>query len=299
MSRPLADLLSYVRPVFFAPAVAMSVYGGLLAPASDINSGAGALHACLVGLTLFVAHLQDGYVDGHRRGEETPRLGAAEFRRAISLGSVGVVGLAGVLHWLAGSIAALSVVVLLALALFHAPYLDRNPVTVTVDYPVGIGVVLLGGYATQTRGVALPILGVAAAFVGLLSGIKIGIDRLDARFDRSIGKRTIPVAHGTGGATQVAATVFVVTALTTAAIVGSVAVRPGAVVGAVGVPIACLLATATLPPARAVRVQMGLTYVFAALVFGSVCDGCAGLGVVGGLFDGRFGLGWSFVVGNP
>ena len=64
----------------------------------------------------------------------------------------------------------------------------------------------------------------------LLSGIKIGIDRLDARFDRSIWKRTIPVAYGTGGATRAAATVFVVTTLTTAAVVGSVAVRPGAVV---------------------------------------------------------------------
>lgn len=298
MSRPLIDLLSYVRPAFFAPAVAMSVYGGLLAPTIDIDPGAGALHACLVGLTLFVAHLQDGYVDGHRRGEETPRLGVAGFRRAIRVSSVGVVGLAGVLHWLAGPVATLSVAVLLALALLHAPYLDRNPVTVTVDYPVGIGVALLGGYAAQTGRVALPMLGIAAAFVGLLSGIKIGIDRLDARFDQSIGKRTIPVAYGPSGAKRVAAAVFVGTALATAAVGGSVAVRPAAIVGAAAVPIGCLLATATLAPARAVRVQMGLTYVFAALVFVSICDGCAGLGVVSGSFDGRFGMGGSFVVGR-
>jgi 1,4-dihydroxy-2-naphthoate octaprenyltransferase len=93
----LVDLLSYVRPVFFAPAVAMSVYGGLLAPATAVDAAAGALRACLVGLTLFVMHLQDGYVDGHRRGEETSRLGVAGFGRAIRLGSVGVVALTGIL----------------------------------------------------------------------------------------------------------------------------------------------------------------------------------------------------------
>lgn len=273
----LVDLISYVRPAFFAPAVAMSVYGGLLAPATAVDPAAGALHACLVGMTLFVAHLQDGYVDGHRRGEETPRLGVAGFRRAIRLGSVGVVALTGILWWLAGPAPVLSVAGLLGLALCHAPYLDRNPVTVTVDYPIGIGVALLGGYAAQTDRVTLAVVGIATVFVGLLSGIKIGIDRLDAHFDRSIGKRTVPVAYGIDGSERVAAIIFGITALATAMIVGSVAVRPAAVVGATAVPLGCLLATATLAPARAVRVQMGLTYAFAVLVFVSVCGGCVGV----------------------
>lgn len=298
MSRPLVDLLSYVRPTFFVPAVAMSVYGGSLAPTADIDPGAGVLHACLVGLTLFVAHLWDGYVDGHRRGEETPRLGVAGFRRAISLGSVGVVGLAGVLGWLAGPIVALSAVVLLALALFHEPYLDRNPVTVTVDYPVGIGVALLGGYAIQTREVALPILGVAAALSCSSPESRSGstVSTPDST-DRSGSERS---RSHTGPAAP-PELLRPSSSLPRSRRPRSWGLSRSARVRSCGGGPDRLSPRDRDTPsgACAVRVQIGLTYVFAALVFGSVCDGCAGLGAVGGLFDGRFGAGGSFVVGSP
>jgi 1,4-dihydroxy-2-naphthoate octaprenyltransferase len=274
MVRGLAGFLAYVRPTFMLPAVGMSVYGGALSQ-SAVDPLAGALHAGVVGLALFVAHLRDGSIDGHRRGEELPRLSLTAFRWGIRAGSLAVLALSGVLFVRVGSLAALSTVALLALALLHAPYLDRHPLTVTIDYPIGIGVALLGGYAAQTGDVTLRVVGVAAAFVGLLSGIKIGIDRLDAEFDGSIGKRTVPVAFGSRGADRIAAIVFVATAAVTAA-VGVGSVRPTAVVAAVPIPIGCLLVTVVASPDRAVRIQMGLTYAFATLLFVGVCDACVG-----------------------
>jgi 4-hydroxybenzoate polyprenyltransferase len=275
MPRAFDGFLAHVRPTFMLPAVGISAYGGALS-GTVADPLAGVLHAGLVGLALFVAHLRDGYVDGHRRGEETPRLSVAAFRWGIGTGGVAVVALSGVLSVRAGLPAALSTVALLALALLHAPYLDRHPLTVTVDYPAGIAVALLGGYATQTGSVTLGVVGVAAAFVGLLSGIKVGIDRLDAEFDRSIGKRTVPVAFGSRGADRIAAGVFAATAAITAVVaVGSA--RPIAVVAAATVPVGCALATVFAPADRAVRIQMGLTYAFAALLFLGVCDACVGV----------------------
>lgn len=276
MMRALTGFLAYVRPTFFVPAVGMSIYGGALSMGVAPDPLAGALHAGLVGLALFVAHLRDGYVDGHVRDEETPRLPAAAFRWGIRAGGLVAVALTGVLFVRSGPAAAVSVGVLLTLALLHAPYLDRHPLTVTVDYPIGIAVALLGGAAAQTGSVTLRTVGVAAAFVGLLSGIKIGIDRLDADFDASIGKRTVPVAYGAQGAKRIAAGVFAATAvLTVATAAGST--RPIAVGAAATVPIGCALATAFVPAGRAVRVQMGLTYAFGLLLFVGVCDGCVGV----------------------
>lgn len=274
MARTIRGALAYVRPAFMLPAVGMSVYGGALSTGAA-DPLAGALHAGIVGLSLYVAHLRDGYVDGHRRGEEDPRLSVAGFRSGIRAGSLVVLALSGVLLLRAGVAAALSTVALLALALLHAPYLDRHPLGATVDYPVGIAVALLGGSAAQNGVVTFAVVGVAAAFVGLLSGIKVGIDRLDADFDGSIGKRTVPVAFGRRGADRVAAGAFAAAAAVTAATAVR-SPRPIAVLAAAGPPVGCLLATAVAGGDRAVRIQMALTYAFAALLFAGVCDACVG-----------------------
>lgn len=266
------------------PAIGVSVYGGLLST-GGIDPLSGALHAGLVGTALLVAHLHDSYVDGHRRNEETPALTATAFRWEVRACGLTVVALSTVLLGRAGAVAALSMAVLLALAVLHAPYPDQHPLTVTADYPVGIGVSLVGGYAAQTGGVTFGVAGVAAAFVGLLSGIKVGIDRLDAGFDRWIGKRTAPVAFGSRGAERIAAGVFAATAaVTVAAGVGSA--RPSAVVAAAAVPIGCLLAAVFATADRAVRIRMGLTYVFAASLFLGVCDACVGVDAAIRVFEG-------------
>ncbi|MGQ4557580.1 UbiA family prenyltransferase [Halobellus sp. GM3] len=272
-----AGLLAHVRPTFMLPAVGMSAYGSLLSPYAAFEPSLAALHAGTVGAALFVAHLRDGHVDGHRRGEETPRLSAAAFRRSIAVGAATVLALSALLLAAAGLIAAISTLSLLALALLHAPYLDRNPVSVTVDYPLGIGLVLTGGHAAQTGALDASVIAVAAAFVGLLSGIKVGIDRLDASFDRSIGKRTVPVALGEAGAARVAIGIFAVTALAVVAVGvagerGVLRLRPRFAVAAATAPLGCLLATALASPERAVPLQMGLTYGFAALLFVAACN---------------------------
>ena len=280
----IAGLLAHVRPTFMLPAVGMSAYGGALAPAAEFEWSTAALHAGTVGLALFVAHLRDGFVDGHLRGEETPRLSVATFRGGIWLGSAAVIVLSAILATLSGPIPAFSTLLLLGLALLHAPYFDRHPLTVTVDYPIGIGVALIGAHAAQAT-ISGTVVAVAALFAGLLAGIKVGIDRLDESFDRSIGKRTLPVAFGAERAERTAASIFLLTAVASVGVglsgaAGLLSVSPALAVGAASVPVACLLATLRLPPERAVRVQMALTYAFAVLFFLSVCDPqCAGTAI--------------------
>lgn len=276
MSRSFGDALAYVRPTFMLPAVGMSAYGALLAPATSFDPGVAALHAVAVGLALFVAHLRDGLIDGHVRGEEEPRLSVPAFRWSIRVGTVAGVALAAALFAVAGALAGLSILGLLALALLHAPYLDRHPVTVTVDYPVGIGLTIVGGYAAQEPALPAAVVAVAGLFVGLLSGIKLGIDALDAAFDRSIDKRTVPVALGRRGAERVAVGVFGATALATAGV--ALALRTPAVFAAAIAPLACLAATRLTAGERRVRAQMAATYLFAGLLFLGACPGrCAGV----------------------
>ncbi|WP_336022887.1 hypothetical protein [Halobellus salinisoli] len=280
--RGLRGLLAYVRPTFMFPAVGMSAYGSALASPTAFEWSIAVLHAGTVGLALLVAHLRDGYVDGHLRGEEVPRLGVGALKLGIGVGTVSVLLLSGVLAAVAGALAALSTGFLLALALLHAPYLDRHPVTVTTDYPLGIGTAVVGGYAAQSGGIAVGVAVTAALFVCLLSGIKVGIDRLDRSFDASIGKRTVPIVLGSRGADLTAVGVFLLTALATAAVglagsSGSLPVRGPFAFLAASTPLACLFATLWLEGERAVRVQMASTYVFAVGLFVSVCtDGCAG-----------------------
>lgn len=99
--------------------------------------------------------------------------------------------------WLIGAYTTVvTTVPLLALAVLHAPVLDRHPVTVTVDYPIGIAFAFSDGYLAQTDVLSGGVLGIAAVLPVLLSGLKISIDRLDRSFDQTIDKRTIPVLLG-------------------------------------------------------------------------------------------------------
>ena len=273
MDRPLAGLLAHINPPFMAPAVGISLYGALLAPTVSISVAL--LYAAAVASALFVAHLRDGYVDGHRRGEEQPVLSRRQFTRAIRVAIGVTVSLAVVLIALTSSLAGLSVGVLLLLAYCHVPVLDRHPVFVTVDYPIGIAIALLGGFLAQTGELDPTVSAVAILFALVLSGIKISIDRLDMTFDRSIGKRTIPVLYGPAGATRIAVAVFVGAAVLPLAGV-AVAVFPPVARWIAIVPVACVVVLFLNDPQRIVRIQMGLTYLLAVGLFAVVCEGgCA------------------------
>jgi hypothetical protein len=145
-----------VRGTDIILATGISAYGGALS-SGTAEPLVGALHASLVGLPLYVAHLRDGYVDGHRRGEETPRPSVARFRVGIRAGGLAVLAPSGVLLARAGLPAAISILAVLLFALLRAPSLDCHPLGVTVDYPVGIAI---GAFA------ALPFLGVCDGCVG-------------------------------------------------------------------------------------------------------------------------------------
>jgi 4-hydroxybenzoate polyprenyltransferase len=263
------------------PVVATSVCGAALAP--SVSAGVAAQHAGAVGTALFVAHLRDGVVDGHVRGEEAPPLSVPAYRWATAAAVAVALVLAASLAVTAGLLAASSVLALLCLALLHAPYLDRHPVPVTVDYPLGIAITLCGGFAAQTGGLTGGVLAVAAGVAALLSGIKVGIDRLDAAFDASVGKRTVPVIASETGATWVAVGCFAAAAL---AVVGAVAVGMLPRFAALALlPVAgCAVATPAVTPRWAVRLQMALSYAFVGVLFVALCDGrCRGWALVGRL----------------
>jgi 1,4-dihydroxy-2-naphthoate octaprenyltransferase len=270
MSRHIAGLLAHVRPVFMLPVVATSICGALLA--SGVSAGIMATHAGAVATTLFVAHLRDGFVDGHLRGEETPPLSVAAYRWATAVAGVVAVALASSLVLTAGLLAASSVLALLCLALLHAPYLDRHPVTVTVDYPLGIGITLCGGFAAQAGGLTAGVLTVAAGVAALLSGIKVSIDRLDARFDATVGKHTVPVIASGPGATWVAVGCFAAAALVLLGAVGTGILPWHAAIALL--PVAgCAVATPAVTPRWAVRIQIALSYAFVGVLFVTVCNG--------------------------
>ena len=279
MSRHIAGLLAHVRPVFMLPVAATSVCGALLA--SSVSAGVVALHAGAVTTTLFVAHLRDGFVDGHVRGEETPPLSVAAYRWATAVAVIVVLALTSLLVLTAGLLAAFSVLALLCLALLHAPYLDRHPVPVTVDYPLGIAITLCGGFAAQADGLMAGVLAVAAAVAALLSGIKVGIDRLDAAFDATVGKRTVPVIASETGATWVAVGCFAAAALVVLGAVGT-GILPRWVAIALLPAAGCAVATPAVAPRWAVRIQMALSYAFVGVLFVAVCNGrCHGWAILG------------------
>ncbi|MCO8243752.1 MULTISPECIES: UbiA family prenyltransferase [unclassified Haladaptatus] len=257
-------LLSYLHPAFMGPAVGMSLFGGLLA--REFAAVPGTVHAFAVGLALYTAHLKDGYVDGHLRGEETPALSAITNRQSIWVASTGFAVVLGALWLTVGFVSVLWVVPLWILAMLHAPYLDKNPLGGTVGYPVGIALAIGGGFFVQAHRLPVRIIGVSLVFLVLLSAVKISTDREDYEFDRSIEKRTVPVALGTDTANEISIGVFL---LASALVVGLIAVGtfpPLTTIAAV-FPLCAACVSAFVSRDRSIRLQMLLMYPFAATLF--------------------------------
>ncbi|MFC4549882.1 MULTISPECIES: UbiA family prenyltransferase [Halorussus] len=266
--RTLRGLAAYVRPAFMLPAVGMSAVGGLLAPTFEPLPAA--LHAAAVGLALYAAHLNDGYVDAHVRGEEEPKLSRRGNRSAVAATTLVLLVTLGGLAATAGPASAVVTAPLWLLAAFHAPYLDVHPLTVTTDYPLGIGLVLVGGYLAQATTLSALVAAVAVVFVVLLSGVKISVDRLDYAFDRSIGKRTVPVAVGEETAAVASAAVLTFASVLVGGFV-TVGVFPPAAATAAAFPALAGVAGLAVSTERAVRFQMLLTYPFTAILVAACC----------------------------
>ncbi|KPN29660.1 1,4-dihydroxy-2-naphthoate octaprenyltransferase [Halolamina pelagica] len=186
---------SQVHPVFMLPPVATALFGAALAGAFDSRVALVAAGAAF--FAVYTAHLKDGYVDFHRRGEDDDHpLTVLGCRLGLAVATAGFLACLAVLGWLTGPPVVALAAPMWAIGYLHAPQFDTNPVTTTLGYPVGIGLCLLTGYAAQTGSLATRPLALAAVLVTVLAGVKIIDDAQDYDYDRSIGKRTVAVVLG-------------------------------------------------------------------------------------------------------
>jgi lycopene cyclase domain-containing protein len=185
------------------PPLASAWFGAVLAPAVDLTTAA--IHVVAIFLAVYTAHVKDGYVDFHVRGEDDDH---PMTRRGCVLGLAGAAtgfALAVLALWaLAGPGAALVTLPTWVIGYLHAPQLDTNPVTATAGYPAGIALAIVGGFYVQVGALAAAPLTFAGVFLFVLAGVKVIDDATDYEYDRSIGKRTVAVALGTDRARRLA-----------------------------------------------------------------------------------------------
>lgn len=196
-------LASQIHPVFMLPPLAASMFGSLLAGRFSVTVGM--LHVASVFFAVYTAHVKDGYIDFHIRGEDDDHpLTVTGCRIGLVVATSGFFACLGGLWWLAGPGAALITLPCWLIGYHHAPQLDMNPITATVGYPLGIGIAILGGFYVQTGTITAAPMAFALIFLVLLSGVKVIDDTQDYRYDRSIDKRTVAVTVGTRPALMVA-----------------------------------------------------------------------------------------------
>jgi len=202
-------LASQVHPVFMLPPLATSLFGGLLS--GGFWPPVAALHAGAMFFSVYTAHVKDGYVDFHVRGEDDDHpLTGGGCRLALAGAGVGFAACTVGIWLLVGSGAALLTLPTWVIGYTHAPQLDTNPVGATMGYPTGIALSLLGGYYAQATTLTPRAVGLAAVFLVLLTGVKIIDDEQDYDYDRSIEKRTVAVVLGRRRARRFALGLFAV-----------------------------------------------------------------------------------------
>jgi len=202
-SAAVGAFLSQVHPVFMLPPVAASAFGAVLAVEFSVSLAA--LHMATAFCALYVAHVKDGYVDFHLRGEDDDHPLSARGCRVGLLGaSTAFFAGCAVLWYLVDPIAALLTLPGWVIGYLHAPQLDLNPVGATAGYPAGIGIALLGGFYVQTTTLTGSVVAYAVVFTTILCGIKTIDDATDYDYDRSIGKRTVAVVLGRARARRLA-----------------------------------------------------------------------------------------------
>jgi lycopene cyclase domain-containing protein len=261
-------LLSQVHPVFMLPPLAASWFGAAVAGGFAITTGV--LHVAAMFCAVYTAHVKDGYVDFHRRGEDDDHpLSVRGCRLALAGATLGFAGATLSLGAVAGPGAAAITLPTWFVGYLHAPQLDTNPVTTTLGYPTGIALAILGGFYVQTATLTPTAVGFALVFLVTLAGVKIVDDEQDYDYDRSIDKRTVSVLLGRRPARRLAAAL---------AFLGPVGVLWGTVAGlfppfsplaALGFLTVLLVATRAEPTVATMLLIRG-AYVFLALLFVAV-----------------------------
>jgi 1,4-dihydroxy-2-naphthoate octaprenyltransferase len=264
----LSALASQVHPVFMLPPLAAAAFGAVLA--GQFVLPVAALHLAATFLAVYTAHLKDGYVDFHVRGEDDDHpLTARGCRAAIAAASAGFFLALAALAVLVGPFAAAIVLPAWLIAYLHAPQLDTNPVTTTTGYPLGIAISLVGGFYAQAQALAVRPLAVASVLLVLLSGVKVVDDAQDFDYDSSIGKHTVAVVLGRRRAHRLAFGLMAVAMGGVVALAG-LAVFPPSVLGAVVAFGAVAAVAARAEPTIATMLLVRGCYVFLAVFVAAV-----------------------------
>jgi len=230
----------------------------------------------LVFLGLYAGHLLDSYVDYELRHE--PKLvylgifedsgGLLAGRELLAATAVSLVAFATLLASVAHAGLAFVLVALsgAAIAVAYAPLLDRNPVTVSLAYPVGVVAAFLGGalWATPSPDPRLALF--ALVLATYLVGGKIVSDEIDLASDAAMGKRTAQVALGRARARRLGhalcvAGLAVATALALTGVASLVSL-----VGVAGAA-ALLAQSARMPVERGIVVLVAGGYVYLVTLF--------------------------------
>jgi lycopene cyclase domain-containing protein len=260
----LDAVASQIHPVFMTPPLAASGFGAVLGGLRDPNLAV--FHVGVAFFALYTAHVKDGLVDFHHRGEDDDH---PLTRRGCHLALAGSTALfflgTAALGLLVDPVAALLTLPGWLVAVLHAPQLDTNPFGATLGYPVGIGFALLGGHYVQTRALSTAAVAFAVVFVVVLAGIKVIDDTTDYDYDRSVEKRTVAVVLGPPAARRLA------TGLMTAGMVAVVALSITGVVprgsALAVVPFAAVAVVARRADAElATKLLVRASYLFFALL---------------------------------
>ncbi|MFP9192895.1 UbiA family prenyltransferase [Natrialbaceae archaeon A-CW1-1] len=260
--------LSQVHPVFMLPPLAASLFGGILV--GSLEPIVATVHVLAMFAAVYTAHVKDGYVDFHVRGEDDDHpLTVAGCRLGLVASTALFVACCLALFVLVGWGAVAVTVPTWLIAYLHAPQLDMHPVTATAGYPAGIALSLLGGYYVQATALDVLPVGFALVFLTLLSGIKVIDDAKDYDYDRSIDKRTVAVVLGPARATTVAYGLMV----TGLAVVGLLALTGtfplGTLLAIVAFGVVALFARRA-PPRLATMLLIRGTYLFLAVLVAAV-----------------------------
>lgn len=263
-----AAVASQIHPVFMLPPIAASWFGAMLA--GEFAPTLAALHSAAIFAAVYTAHVKDGYVDFYRRGEDDDHpLTQLGCRVCLITATVSFAAVL-VLLWSVVDVAA----VLLTLpcwliAYHHAPQLDMHPIGVTLGYPTGIALAILGGYYVQATALsALPI-AFATVFLLLIAGVKIIDDEQDYAYDRSIGKPTVAVMAGTQRARRIAGLIMVLSLATVPAFV-LIGTFPAGTLLAAGAFAGVLVLAVSAPPDIATALLIRGSYVFLGLLIAAV-----------------------------
>ncbi|EMA41130.1 UbiA family prenyltransferase [Halobiforma nitratireducens] len=268
---PGATLRAYwsqVHPVFMLPPLAASLFGAVLA--REVVPSIATAHVVAMFAAVYTAHVKDGYVDFHVRGEDDDHpLTERGCRVGIALSTALFAVATLLLTVAAGPIAAALTVPTWLIAYHHAPQLDTNPLTATTGYPLGIALALLGGFYVQAGTLSPVSVGFAVVFLVLLSGVKVIDDAQDYAYDRSIRKRTVAVIVGPRRAYGVA---YGLMATALLAVAGFAAVRvfpPSSVLAALAFAAVAVLARRADPTVATMLLIRG-SYVFLAVLVAAV-----------------------------